>query len=117
MNSKFYISFEAARLLKEKGYDIRCDYVYTPDGRIISLKMLSNWSDDYLSAPTKTEVIDWLESKGIMIEVFSARIGENRKWCYSIINTKTDITIETPYKFSTRLEAEDAAIIKVLELL
>lgn len=92
MNSKFYISLQAEELLKEKGCPI--------DGRI-----------------TKAEAIDWLESKGVIIYVFCARIGENRKWCYSIVNTKTDITIETPYKFPTRLEAEEAAIIKACELL
>ena len=122
MNSKFYVSLEAARLLKEKGYNEKCTFAYTDisNGIDINGRIAFN-SNDYLVGiylcPTKVEAIDWLESNGIIIEVFSARIGENRKWCYSIINTKTDITIETPYKFSTRLEAEEAAIIKALELL
>ena len=119
MNSKFYVSYESARLLKEKGYNEECNYVIDDDGDIFEDKYrlnqdLPEWR---WSCPTKAEAIDWLESKGIMIEVFSARIGENRKWCNSIINTKTYITIETPYKFSTRLEAEEAAIIKACEFL
>jgi hypothetical protein len=141
MNSKFYVSLEAARLLKEKGYNELVKFYYSPIGYINEVieQYEDRWLDldnirsnnlyglvnneylhgfgDYYAAPTKAEAIDWLESKWIMIEVFSARIGENRKWCYSIINTKTDITIETPYKFSTRLGAEEAAIIRALELL
>lgn len=119
MDNKFHVSLEAARLLKEKGYNEECNYVIDDEGDIFEDKYrinqdLSEWK---WSCPTKAEAIDWLESKGIIIEVFSVRIGENRKWCYSIINAENYITIETPYKFSTRLEAEEAAIIKALELL
>ena len=122
MDSKFYVSLEAARLLKEKGYNEKCTFAYTDtsNGSDINGRIVFN-SNDYpvgiYPCPTKAEAIDWLESKGIIIEVFSARIGENRKWCNSIINTKTYITIETPYKFSTRLEAEEVAIIKACEFL
>jgi hypothetical protein len=127
MDSKYYVSYEAARLLKEKGYNEVVESYYDTLGELNEVRSIFQNSvadnsflhrfGDYYAAPTKAEAIDWLEDKGLVIEVFSARIGENRKWCYSIINTKTDITIETPYKFSTRLEAEEAAIIKALELL
>lgn len=131
MNSKFYVSIEVAKLLKEKGFNKTVDkLIHLNQYKIPIIESPEKYYDesevynDYLylkkshyACPTKAEVIDWLESKGIVIEVFSARIGENRKWCHSIINTKTDITIETPYKFSTRLEAEEAAIIKACELL
>jgi hypothetical protein len=113
MDSKFYVSLEAARLLKEKGYDIRRDYVYATDGRIISLKMLSNWSDDYLSAPTKAEAIDWLESKGIVVEAFYS----SHHWFFSIIDFNVKQKIFADEYYLTRLEAEEAAIIKALELL
>ena len=127
MDNKFYVSFEAARLLKEKGYDRECVAYYQHERfhpYSVDLFKLSinnkNAAPPYMeqySAPTKAEAIDWLESMGIIIEASCVRIGENRKWCNSIINTKTDITIETYYKFSTRLEAEEAAIIKALEML
>lgn len=110
MDSKFHVSLRAEELLLEKGYHIEKDTpIYNKHGDVIGCYPADR--------PTKAEAIDWLESKGIIIEVFSVRIGENRKWCYSIINTKTGVTIETPYKFTTRLEAKDAAIIKALELL
>ena len=126
MDSKFYVSLEAARLLKEKWDNEKVDYMYD-DGELALIKTLTNsqidryyrnmYGIEFYGAPTKAEAIDWLESNGIIIEVFSARIGEDRKWCYSIINAETNITIDTPYKCSTRLEAEEAAIIRALKLL
>jgi hypothetical protein len=115
MDSKFYVSLEVARLLKEKGYDERCDYVYAPDGRIISLKMLSNWSDDYLSAPTKAEAIDWLDSKGIIVDV---DYYPNRgKWSADICRESGQAYMNVGKYYLTRLEVEETAIIKALRLL
>lgn len=118
MDNKFYVSYEAARLLKEKGYDIKHNYVYDSGGRILSLMFLSNWGGDYLAAPTKAEAIDWLESKGIMIEI-TIDIDECA-WIFNIVDKEKFITIGHPKDgefFNDRLEAEDAAIIKALKLL
>ena len=87
MNRKFYVSLKAEKLLKEKGCPI--------DGRI-----------------TKAEAIDWLESKGMCIVVVRRTIDNEVGWRYVIYN-QTEIILG----FSTRLEAEEAAIIKALELL
>lgn len=88
MNSKFYVSLEVARLLKEKGCPI--------NGRI-----------------TKAEAIDWLESKGIVIAI---SLTYNRKWFCTIESLERGEIVST-LDLSTRLEAEEAAIIKALELL
>lgn len=87
MDSKFYVSRKAEKLLKEKGCPI--------DGRI-----------------TKAEAIDWLESKGMCIVVVRRTINNKVGWRY-IIYSQTEIISG----FSTRLQAEGAAIIKALELL
>lgn len=116
MDNKFYVSLEAARLLKEKGYDIKRDFttpVYMENGGFY-------WSDyedlsDKIPAITKAEAIDWLESKGIIIDTdfyfsrgkWSARIQRKDSWAYVALGEY----------YSTRLEAEEAAIIKALELL
>lgn len=126
MNDKFYVSYKVARLLKEKGYDEVCDTAYDNE-RIIGkpptkcnntkLAALSFvFGDDCYSAPTKAEAIDWLESKGMTIDVHWIRFNENRRWNYSIFNSTCDI-IDSKYIYSTRLEAEEAAIIKACELL
>lgn len=123
MDSKFYISLEVARLLKEKGYDEICDTAYDNEGIIsrpptkcnnTKLAALSFvFGDDCYSAPTKAEVIDWLESKGIVVETFYT----SDNWFFSIIYSDDKQRIFSDEDYLTRLEAEDAAIIKALELL
>lgn len=112
MDSKFYVSLEAARLLKEKGYNEETDCTIDYNGAI--------WFGEYrdecdFPCITKAEAIDWLESKGLIVDVnyyisrgkWSAHINRKGSWAYMAIGEY----------YLTRLEAEDAAIIKVLELL
>lgn len=78
MNSKFYVSLEAARLLREKGYDRECVAYYQHEifhpysVDLFGLRTYNkNDAPDYMeqySAPTKAEAIDWLESKGIVVQ-------------------------------------------------
>lgn len=127
MDNKFYVSLEAARLLKEKGYGRDITNYYDENGFLHDLEYDENYNYfqmsnndldlDHYAAPTKAEAIDWLESKGITIDIHWIRFNENRKWNYSIFNCSTCDTIDTKYVYTTRLEAEDAAIIKALELL
>ena len=109
MNSKFYVSLEAARLLKEKGYNEETEYTIDNNGRI--------WMGEYIDdcdfpCPTKAEVIDWLESKGMCIVVFRRTIDNEVGWRY-VIHGQTEIISG----FKTRLEAEETAIIRACELL
>ena len=128
MDNKFYVSLEAARLLKEKGYDRECVAYYqhgtfypyainTQRELSITNKNAAPAYMEQYAAPTKAEAIDWLESKGITIEIHWIEFNENRRWNYSIFNSSTCDIINTKYIYSTRLEAENAAIIKALELL
>ena len=129
MDRKFYISLEAARLLKEKGYDRECIAYYQNDEfhpyafsrydlSINDKNAVPPYMNQY-SAPTKAEAIDWLERKGIIVELSVTH--DLCHWVFSIymkggegILTNVDFDFDS---FSTRLEAEDAAIIKALELL
>jgi len=74
-----YVSFETAKLLKEKGFDAECDYLYV-DGELIRARGgKCNWNDgetlftDYkneCSAPTLQMARKWLiENYNIHIEV------------------------------------------------
>lgn len=126
MDSKFYVSLEAARLLKEKGYNEKVDHMYD-DGELALIETLTNsqidryyrnmYGVEFYGAPTKAEAIDWLEKKGMTIDIHWIKFNENRRWNYSIFNCNTCDTIDTNYIYATRLEAEEAAIIKALELL
>ena len=122
MNRKFHVSLEAARLLKEKGYNEECDCVIDDDGDIFEhqYQMNQDLPEWECSCPTKSEAIDWLENKGITISPHPVTILHEdgttaTHWgCY--INQK-DGAWYTVNDLPTRLEAEDAAIIKACELL
>ena len=125
MDSRFYVSLEAARLLKEKGYDRECVAYYqhgtfypyainTQRELSITNKNATLAYMEQYSAPTKAEAIDWLESKGIYIDLLYTLDG---KWDCAITIPSRGIIIDDIELSNTRLEAEEAAIIKALELL
>jgi hypothetical protein len=120
MNNKFYISYETARLLKEKGYDIPTNSVYNLNlygEKFIKQLYPENWNKyeepSIISAPTKAEAIDWLESKGIVVEAFYS----SHHWFFSIIDFNVKQKIFADEYYLTRLEADEAAIIKACGLL
>ena len=60
MDSKFYISYAAARLLKEKGYNEKCIFAYadTSNGSDINGRIVFNSNDypiGFYPCPTKAE--------------------------------------------------------------
>ena len=137
MDSRFYVSLEAARLLKEKGYDREC-VAYYQHGTfypyaINTQRELSitnkNAAPPYMeqySAPSKAEAIDWLESKGIIVELsYNDRPHKAfSEWEYFVYAYDKDRWLEAVVcsreennYYNTILEAEEAAIIKALELL
>jgi hypothetical protein len=122
MDNKFNVSLEAARLLKEKGYDRECVAYYQHERfhpYSVDLSSLSTYNKndapaymEQYSAPTKDEAIDWLESEGMCIIVFRRTIDNKVEWRY-VIHGYTEIISG----FQTRLEAKDAAIINACKLL
>ena len=122
MERKFYVSLEVARLLKEKGYNnYSTVYDCSVEGDILLNQepTYGEWvgDKDVYPCPTKAEAIDWLESKGIVVETFYNR---NAKWVFYINKGRLELYdswCDDDLVFPTRLEAEEAAIIKALELL
>ena len=71
MNAKHYVSLEAAKKLKELGYDDEYQvHYYNNNGEIVT-PWCSDDDDENLHfpCPTLLEAMDWLESKGIHIEI------------------------------------------------
>lgn len=71
MVTEDYVSFDTAKLLKEKGFDGECDYLYV-DGKILRAGWKFNWNSgetlftDYkneCSAPTVQMAMKWLRKK------------------------------------------------------
>ncbi len=117
MNNKFYVSFETARLLKEKGYRQRYHAYYFGDSNLRKGGYRGDsWYDspDFYPAPTKSEVIDWLDKK---IHIGIRYYDLTSKWHYDITPVRPGTKAINNLSFSTRLEAEEAAIIDALELL
>jgi hypothetical protein len=115
MDKKFYVSLEAARLLKEKGYNEKCTFAYTDisngsdiNGRIVFNS--NNYPVGIYPCPTKAEAIDWLEGKGWQFSIICADYN-----FYEFIVYFENEHI-SGYR-ETMLEAQDAAIITVLEKL
>ena len=133
MDSKFYVSLEAARLLKEKGYDRECVAYYQRERfhpYSVDMFKLSTYNKnaappymEQYSAPTKAEAIDWLESKGIVVIVDEYYIIHKEDdyytscWGYYIRKNEECVCRDNSSDYKTRLEAEEAAIIRALELL
>lgn len=124
MNSKFYVSYEEARLLKEKGYNEATDYIIDEDNCMMDSHYILNedLSEYVCSCPTKAEAIDWLESKGIVVMLYLYSIlcedyTIKGCWGYRILQGDELLFTDNSSNTLTRLEAEDAAIIKACELL
>lgn len=131
MNAKHYVSLEAAKKLKEKKYESNSGFFFHAVERNYKLVYGNPLKPDELVeelyyAPTLLEAMDWLESKGIVVELSYDDKGhmDNALWQYFIYIHDEDGLVEgmecswmEGNYFKTRLEAEDAAIIKALELL
>ena len=140
MEYKFYVSYDAARLLKEKGYDnysIVYDCSVKGDILLNQRPIDGEWAGDkdIYPCPSKSEAIDWLEQvHGIRIEIRMKHCkikGDPMeikdtdeyawRWFYVIcIGDDVDNPIleeesegsEYVKLFNSRLEAENAAIIQ-----
>lgn len=124
MKSKFHVPFETAQLLKEKGYNSLCDCYYMPDKELYLGILVSNM--DYedcgnCSAPTYHEVVDWLEGKGIRIEVRMAYRFREKQWSWCgyiyIVEDEDYETSQLADWCSTREQALNAGILEALEML
>ena len=113
MDKKFFVPFETAQRLKEKGYPQESDYIYCSGEK--QRRYLTPYQMNIINAvaaPTYHEVVDWLLGKGYPIE--SACIREysdsDVKWLCGVEYTRTRIC-------PTREEALNETILKVLEKL
>ena len=131
MNSKFYVPFETAKKLKEKGYPQEfADWYYHESAdelafvhnryvpeRVVTGKPteLGIW---YIAAPTYHEVVDWLEEKGMCIICYAPTIRQpNRRYKASVFIDNTIDWGTCKSVYSTREEALNAATLKALEII
>ena len=88
-----YVSFEIAKLLKEKGFDGECRDYYNTDGHFYSEDFKSNWNDNRVqiplfSASTHQMVTKWLrEVHNLFIEIqcYGCEADEKAHFEYSYV--------------------------------
>lgn len=71
MIKEAYCSFEVSKLLKEKGFNWRTQYVYTLDGTGSTPHKIGNWrAKSNIQKPTQQMAMRWLrEEKNIFIVI------------------------------------------------
>ena len=122
MITEDYVSFEVAKLLKDKGFNEDCSTYYTYNGWIINASVCINFNAmDSTSAPTHQMVLKWLrEVYNIHIDVYYA-LGYKR-YCYSCRTPKDDdqwdvLLFQTKHKYDKYEDAMDDAIKECLKVI
>lgn len=86
MIKEAYVSFEVAKLLKEKGFDVSCHQKYDDEGYLsfndVGYVNSEKPCDDfYALAPTQQMAMAWLREKNISIEPSALNA---HLWAYTI---------------------------------
>lgn len=129
-----YVNFAIANLLREKGFDEKCFFCYENDWgnhtcklvlkeRILdindglrnsSLSVYGGAHWDCISAPTLSEVLDWLRDKhNLHIYAFNTKSENCDDWCYEIEKLDDDWTFSKHYG-KTHDECIEGAILQAL---
>src|SRR5574344_75318 len=77
-----YVSFETAKLAKEKGFDIPTRYGFSERRSLVRVDTSDNWNQDkeLYSRPTQSLLARWLrEIHNMCVEVYST--GYGFIWC------------------------------------
>jgi len=123
-----HVTFEQAKLLKEKGFDVECIYHYGKTNDYISIGSdipATNWNkliDDHMdevelySRPEQWQVVEWLRVKyGIWVQVFI--LNKTFAWKFTYIETQHQYCeyAQQDKGFSIPQEAYSAAFDYVLK--
>ena len=81
MIKEAYVSFETAKLLKEKGFDWDCNAIYGRRGEFQrnTDRAFNNGGLHVTSAPTHQMACAWLREKGIYITIIYGDYTANKK--------------------------------------
>ena len=122
MITEDYVSFEVAKLLKEKGFNEATYGTYSSEGDLSLTNPNINWNEKdlpFIAAPTLQMTMKWLrEVHHIFISIDYARLAHNTfEYTYEVHNMdKGRSTIISKFRddFETYEDAINEAIIKSL---
>ena len=121
MITEDYVSFEIAKLLKEKGFNEPCLMCYTSDKKLGNYGHYNSYknSDVFsLTAPTLQMAMKWLrEEKGIAVVPILSSVLDNKSflWDIEITVAKTNETYHQGWIYESKERACEAAIKYCLE--
>ena len=122
MITEDYVSFETAKLLKEKGFDGRCTGMYSRSGDLIRTNFkrisASQKREFPIDAPTIQMAMKWLrDEKGIAIIPIIDSILDHEKflWDIKIVVAKTNETFSQGWVYENPESGYDRAIRYCLE--
>ena len=113
-----YVSFEIAKLLKEKGFDVPCRQAYF-NGSLVDYTLYGFCDGELLNCPSQSLALKWLrEENDIQIEI--SIVGTDTwesptKWMYGFRCQTKDVIDRRNADFSSYEEAVEAAILYVLK--
>lgn len=119
---ELFVPYEIALQLKEKGFNMPCICGFDSYGRLIGKLSHGNdgsfisWDkryDSHLPAPLYQQVITWLDSKHVYIDI-DHEFG--KEWNFYIDNGGTG-HCGNDILYKTRIEALEQAIIEALKLI
>lgn len=126
MNEEQYVSFEVAKLLKEKGFTEFCLYYYQGDNPIRTCsqdRSCYEWNNNHIgeewySAPTQQMACDWVEEAyGFFIEISRSRDRKGNYHYFYMILDKTCKYASSATKdndYSSKFDAVESALEYVL---
>lgn len=113
MVKEAYVSYEVAKLLKEKGFDWSTQYVYTEDGTGFTPPRMGKWkAKSNIPMITHQMACAWIREKGYHIYTFKGMDS----WVYEVQNLNEDWTFSLR-GFNNHDEAVEAALKYSLEKL
>ncbi len=123
MITEDYVSFETAKLLKEKGFDVKCLTYFISDNEIATILTRRDFNNNgiYLSAPTIQMAMKWLREEKKLSIIIDICFDDDRDrqpgYFFDIWRlTPPYESLETPHPvFDTYEEACEAAIKFCLE--
>lgn len=123
MKQKFLVPYKTAQALKAAGYNEECKDWYDDNGVLWSNNYFepnnSDLAEMHSAAPTYHEVVDWLESKDIIViadlDIGFDEVDVNDKWISMFWYDNKKKINPTDFHYKTREEALNAAILKALE--
>ena len=125
MTTEDYVSFETAKLLKEKGFDWECRAFYVKSKEcgteLFHAKEPYNYDNNVhpcVSAPTLQMAMKWLrEEKGVAVIPVISSVLDNEKflWDVKIVVAKTNDTYSQGWVYEKQEDACERAVKYCLE--